>query len=101
MIKRRGKLGLIKVKTNVDNGLAWIKEKMAKPFTIGTTTGMLRQFIMEPFVPHTDEEEMYCAIYATKTGDRILFYHRGGVDVGDVDQKVDSLGRFNIYCLSS
>ena len=30
---------------------------------------------------------MYCAIYATKTGDRILFYHQGGVDVGDVDQK--------------
>ena len=30
---------------------------------------------------------MYCAIYATKTGDRILFYHEGGVDVGDVDAK--------------
>lgn len=87
MIKRRGKLGLIKIKTDLNQGFSWIKEKMASPFTIGNTTGMLRQFIMEPFVPHSDEDEMYCAIYATKTGDRILFYHQGGVDVGDVDQK--------------
>ena len=25
---------------------------MASPFKIGSTQGMLRQFIMEPFVPH-------------------------------------------------
>ena len=48
---------------------------------------MLRHFIVEPFVPHSDSEEMYCAIYATKSGDRILFHHEGGVDVGDVDAK--------------
>ena len=52
MIKRRGKLGLIKVKAQLDEAVGWIKAKMAEPFTIGSTTGMLRQFIVEPFVPH-------------------------------------------------
>jgi len=47
----------------------------------------LKNFIIEPFVAHEDSEEMYCAIYSTKTGDRMLFYHQGGVDVGDVDAK--------------
>ena len=87
LIKRRGKLGLIKIKTDLHEAQGWIKEKMASPFKIGNTQGKLRNFIIEPFVPHTDEEEMYCAIYSTKTGDRVLFYHQGGVDIGDVDAK--------------
>ena len=51
----------------------------------------MKQFIIEPLVPHNEEEEMYCAIYGTKSGDRILFHSQGGVDIGDVDEKAKKL----------
>ena len=39
LIKRRGKLGLIKIKTDLENARDWIREKMASPFKIGETEG--------------------------------------------------------------
>lgn len=60
---------------------------MAKDQKIGNATGKLRSFIIEPFVPHKDEEEAYVCIYSHRTADTILFYHQGGVDIGDVDSK--------------
>ena len=32
-------------------------------------------------------EEAYVCIYSHRTADTILFYHQGGVDIGDVDSK--------------
>lgn len=32
-------------------------------------------------------EEMYVCIYSHRSADTILFYHQGGVDIGDVDAK--------------
>ena len=60
---------------------------MAKDQKIGNSTGKLRSFIIEPFVPHKDDEEAYVCIYSHRTADTILFYHQGGVDIGDVDSK--------------
>lgn len=37
--------------------------------------------------PHRPDEEYYVCINSTREGDRILFTHEGGVDVGDVDAK--------------
>lgn len=54
---------------------------------VGAASGKLRNFIIEPFVPHTEKEEMYICIYSHRHADTILFYHLGGVDVGDVDSK--------------
>ena len=34
-------------------------------------------------------EEFYICIYSERHGDTILFHHEGGVDIGDVDAKVD------------
>lgn len=90
LIKRRGKLGLVKVKCTLDEAGSWINEKQKLPFTIGNTSGKLKNFIIEPFVPHEEKDEMYVAIFGTKTGDKILFYHEGGVDIGDVDDKAES-----------
>ena len=39
LIKRRGKLGLIKIKSDLENARDWIREKMASPFKIGETEG--------------------------------------------------------------
>lgn len=114
LIKRRGKLGLIKVNADLAGVQSWIAERMNKDQTVGKATGKLKNFIIEPFVPHKpvslwiifqlkiriiiwtkidtifrwfQEEEVYVCIYSHRTADTILFYHEGGVDIGDVDSK--------------
>nr|XP_039264716.1 ATP-citrate synthase-like [Styela clava] len=91
LIKRRGKLGLIKLNTDVEGVKGWVKERAQKEIVVGSTKGILKNFIIEPFVPHKQEEEYYVCIYGTRTGDAILFYHEGGVDIGDVDSKAKKI----------
>lgn len=64
---------------------------MNKEQKVGAATGKLRNFVIEPFVAHKDEEEMYVCIYSHRHADSILFYHQGGVDIGDVDSKAVKL----------
>jgi len=87
LIKRRGKLGLIKVNVDYPTVKAWVLERMGQDQVIGKATGKLRRFIIEPFLAHTQEEEAYVCIYSTREMDVVLFHHEGGVDVGDVDAK--------------
>ena len=47
----------------------------------------MNNFIIEPFCPHTQQEEFYICIYSDRDGENILFHHEGGVDIGDVDSK--------------
>lgn len=35
----------------------------------------------------SQDEESYVCIYSNRHADTILFYHEGGVDIGDVDAK--------------
>lgn len=51
------------------------------------TTGVLTNFIVEPFLPHPSHTEFYICITSAREGDTILFTHEGGVEVGDVDAK--------------
>ncbi|XP_071454638.1 ATP-citrate synthase [Hetaerina americana] len=87
LIKRRGKLGLIKVNVNYQGVQAWVGERIGKDVQVGRATGKLRNFIIEPFVPHKPDEEAYVCIYSHRSADTILFHHQGGVDIGDVDSK--------------
>ncbi|XP_046674002.1 ATP-citrate synthase isoform X2 [Homalodisca vitripennis] len=87
LIKRRGKLGLIKVNADYADVQKWISQRMNKDQQVGRATGKLRNFIIEPFLPHTEDEEVYVCIYSHRYADTILFYHQGGVDIGDVDAK--------------
>jgi ATP citrate (pro-S)-lyase len=103
LIKRRGKNMLILVGVNYDQAKQWIEEKSRGSITIHGkfdangkpadkgTVGQLTHFIIEPMTPHQDSEECYVAIMSTKDGDTILFYHKGGVGVGDVDTKASRL----------
>ncbi|XP_014228463.1 ATP-citrate synthase [Trichogramma pretiosum] len=87
LIKRRGKLGLIKVNADFEQCQQWVAERMNKDQKIGKTSGKLKNFIIEPFLPHKAEEEAYVCIYSHRNADTILFHHEGGVDIGDVDAK--------------
>jgi len=103
LIKRRGKNKLVLVGANYDQAKAWIQEKTKAPITLygkfnangkpqdKGTVGQLTHFIIEPLIPHKDSDECYIAMMATKDGDTILFYHEGGVNVGDVDSKAARL----------
>jgi len=91
LIKRRGKLGLIKVNASFGEVKQWVGEKMGVDMQIGKATGKLKTFIIEPFLPHQQSEEAYVCIYSVRDKDIILFHHEGGVDIGDVDSKAVKL----------
>ena len=87
LIKRRGKAGLLAINKTWAEAVAWIKERMNKECAVEVVTGILDHFIVEPFVPHAQSDEYYLCIQSFREKDEILFYHEGGVDVGDVDAK--------------
>jgi len=89
--KRRGKNNLVLLDATWPEARRWIKERIGRPVTIGNVTGILDHFILEPFVPHSPDDEYYLAITSSREGDDIMFYHKGGMDIGDVDQKAEAL----------
>lgn len=103
LIKRRGKNKLVLVDATYEQAKVWIKEKSKAPITIygkfdtngkpvgKGTVGQLTYFIIKPYVPYKESDECYLAITATAEGDTIMFYHQGGINVGDVDAKAARL----------
>ncbi|KAJ2894408.1 glutathione synthetase ATP-binding domain-like protein [Zalerion maritima] len=91
LIKRRGKSGLLALNKTWAEAKAWVAERAGKPQKVEHTEGVLRQFLVEPFVPHPDGTEYYICINSLRDGDWILFTHEGGVDVGDVDAKAEKM----------
>ncbi|TVY88700.1 putative ATP-citrate synthase subunit [Lachnellula willkommii] len=91
LIKRRGKSGLLALNKTWPEAKAWVAARAGKPQQVETVVGVLRQFLVEPFVPHPDGTEYYININSQREGDWILFTHEGGVDVGDVDAKAEKL----------
>ena len=87
LIKRRGKAGLLAINKTWEEVVAWIKERMNKECQVEVVSGILDHFIVEPFVPHAQSDEYYICIQSFRECEEILFYHEGGVDVGDVDAK--------------
>src|SRR5512136_124855 len=87
LIKRRGKSKLLLLNVDWKEAEKWIKQRMSKPVTIGSVTGILDHFIVEPFVPHNENDEYYLAILSQRDGDQILFHHQDGINVGDIDAK--------------
>jgi ATP citrate (pro-S)-lyase len=62
LIKRRGKAGLLAINKTWPEVVAWIKERMNKECTVEVVTGILDNFIVEPFVPHAQSDEYYLCI---------------------------------------
>ncbi|KAI5121419.1 hypothetical protein M0805_006182 [Coniferiporia weirii] len=87
LIKRRGKAGLLALNKPWAEAKQWIADRAGKPVQVEKTTGVLTNFIVEPFLPHPSHTEFYICITSAREGDTILFTHEGGVDIGDVDAK--------------
>lgn len=62
LIKRRGKSGLLALNKTWPEAKAWIAERAGKEQKVEHTTGVLRQFLVEPFVPHPQDTEYYINI---------------------------------------
>ncbi|CAG8582783.1 1935_t:CDS:2 [Ambispora leptoticha] len=87
LIKRRGKSGLLLLNADWPQVREWVIERAGKEIKIDLITGVLKTFIVEPFVPHPQHTEYYININSVRDGDYILFTHEGGIEVGDVDAK--------------
>ncbi|CAB4435910.1 unnamed protein product [Rhizophagus irregularis] len=87
LIKRRGKSGLLLLNSDWQQVKEWITEKAGKEVKVDNVTGVLKTFLVEPFVPHPSDTEYYININSVRDGDYILFTHEGGIEVGDVDAK--------------
>lgn len=85
---KRGKNNLVLFKTNkpgdvtLDEAASWIDEKISHTTTLlSGQHGHLTHFIIEPFTPHTQEQEYY--ISATTVGEDDVLYMsaEGGMEV--------------------
>ncbi|PFH33717.1 putative ATP-citrate lyase [Besnoitia besnoiti] len=87
LLKRRGKSGLVKLNLSWEEAQKELKQLMGTSFTTQGLTGELDHFIVEPFFPHDEStNEFYVAVRTLRSGDEVLFSHRGGVNVGNVDE---------------
>jgi ATP-citrate lyase beta-subunit len=89
LIGKRGKHGLILLDADIETVRQWVLERMNKPVTVGQVTGVLRQFIVEPFLPQ--KVEYYLAIKSDRAADTIYFSPSGGVDIEENWEKVVSI----------
>ncbi|KAJ2716610.1 ATP citrate lyase subunit 1 [Coemansia spiralis] len=87
LIKRRGKSGLLLLNAEWAAVKQWIRERAVTEVSVGAISGVLKTFLVEPFVPHAQDVEYYVCIQSHREGDEILFTHEGGIDIGDVDAK--------------
>ncbi|MGC9514199.1 ATP citrate lyase citrate-binding domain-containing protein [Methanocrinis sp.] len=78
---KRGAHGLILLDATWDEAREYIEEKMGKETLVGAVVGPLTHFLIEPFVPHDRDEELYVAIKSDYEGDVIYFSPEGGVDI--------------------
>lgn len=66
LIKRRGKSGLLALNKTWAEARAWIEERAGKTQQVETVQGVLRQFLVEPFVPHPANTEYYININSVR-----------------------------------
>lgn len=79
-IKRRGKSGLLALNKTWPEAKAWIGARAGKLQKVETVEGYLRQFLVEPFVPHPDGTEYYININSQREVCEVLFLCAAGHD---------------------
>jgi ATP citrate (pro-S)-lyase len=66
LIKRRGKSGLLKLNATWQEARDWIEARANKVQKVEHVEGVLRNFLVEPFVPHPQETEYYININSVR-----------------------------------
>lgn len=86
---KRGKLGLIAVNKNFDQVQEFIHKHRNTETAIGRATDRLTHFLIEPFIPHT--QEYYLSFTSEREGITIYFSTQGGIHVEENWSKVKKL----------
>jgi ATP citrate (pro-S)-lyase len=76
LIKRRGKSGLLALNKTWPEAKEWIEARAGKPQKVETVDGVLRQFLVEPFVPHPQDTEYYININSVREVRSFLLFLR-------------------------
>jgi len=87
---KRSKLGLVGVKLDASGIQQWIQTHREQEITIDGVKDTLHTFLIEPFVPHT--EEYYLSFATKREEDTIRFSARGGVDIEEQRETVKTVG---------
>lgn len=66
LIKRRGKSGLLALNKTWPEAKKWVADRAGKVQKVEHTEGVLRQFLVEPFVPHPSDTEYYINIMSVR-----------------------------------
>jgi hypothetical protein len=66
LIKRRGKSGLLALNKTWAEAKEWIEARAGKPQKVESVDGVLRHFLVEPFVPHPQDTEYYININSVR-----------------------------------
>ena len=83
---KRGKLGLIAVNCSFGKVKEFLSAHRNEEITIGKATDRLTHFLIEPFIPHTNE--YYLSFTSERDGMTIYFSTQGGIDVEENWSKV-------------
>lgn len=97
LFSKRGKLGLLGLNLSLDEVKVWIDEHMGNVQTIGNLTDKLTHFLVEPFVPHEEENEMFLALRTEREADVVYFSLQGGIDI---EEQWETVTRIQIPVLS-
>lgn len=76
LIKRRGKSGLLALNKTWPEARSWIEARAGKEQQVETVKGYLRQFLVEPFIPHPDGTEYYININSVREVRLLPFFSR-------------------------
>ena len=80
-VKKRGKQGLIRPNVTRDGAEVAVRELAEKGF---------ERFIAEPMLPHEERDEQYLSIERMRDGFRILYSPRGGVDIEEHPESIET-----------
>ncbi|KAL9271679.1 ATP-citrate synthase alpha chain protein 1-like protein [Drosera capensis] len=86
---KRGKSGLVALKLDFAEVVAFVKERLGKEIEISGCKGPITTFIVEPFVPHHDE--FYLNIVSERLGCSISFSECGGIEIEENWDKVKTI----------
>ncbi|XP_020572506.1 ATP-citrate synthase alpha chain protein 2 isoform X1 [Phalaenopsis equestris] len=83
---KRGKSGLVGLNLDLNQVASFVKDRLGKEVEIGGCKGPVTTFIVEPFVPHS--QEFYLSIVSDRLGCNISFSECGGIEIEENWDKV-------------
>jgi len=102
LIKRRGKAGLLCLNKSWSECREWIQGRAGKSQRVETVDGILRQFLVEPFVPHAQDTEYYINIHSVRdVSIYISFHFTGSVVLPGNASKMQQTRSRNLGCVAA